>query len=170
MYSGDPGLGQQCVTGRPLCFFKTRLSSCSSTGACDFVVGSTPPRPELSNSLSSWMMATFHLELDWKLTAAFAAARLQWGARACKNHDHFSLLHRMSRHGQLPHQLVVRHLMDTTRFESSRTTISPTTNHKLNYFFASQLERRIFPHDPFNEKKFLFAPHVRAVGTTSMSE
>ena len=40
MYSGDPGLGQQCVAGRPLYPFGTRLSSCSSTRACDFSVGS----------------------------------------------------------------------------------------------------------------------------------
>ena len=57
MYSGDPRLGKQCVAGRPLRLFGTRLSSCSCTGACDFVVGSTaratsigtsPPGPELS--------------------------------------------------------------------------------------------------------------------------
>ena len=57
VYSGDPGLGQQCVAGRPLCLFAKRLSSCSSTGACDFVVGSadcatsmgtTSPGPKLT--------------------------------------------------------------------------------------------------------------------------
>ena len=63
--SVDPRLGQQCVAGRPLCLFGTRLSSCSSIGACDFVVGSTacaistgtsPSGPELS--LGCWLLST----------------------------------------------------------------------------------------------------------------
>ena len=69
MYSAYPGLGRQFVAGRPLCLFGTRLSSFSSTGACDFVVGSTacatsrgtsPPRPELStlSPLGWWLLST----------------------------------------------------------------------------------------------------------------
>ena len=41
MYSGDPAVGQQCVAGSSsVCLFGTRLSSCSSTRARDFSVGS----------------------------------------------------------------------------------------------------------------------------------
>ena len=42
VYSGDPGLGQQCVAGRPLCLFGTRLPSCL-----------------IDNSLPTWMLAAF---------------------------------------------------------------------------------------------------------------
>ena len=40
VYSGDPGLRRQCVAGRPLCVFGTKLSSCSSTRTFDLSVGS----------------------------------------------------------------------------------------------------------------------------------
>ena len=52
VYSGDPRLGQQCVAGRPLCLFGARLSSCSSTGAGDFVVGSTDCATSVGTTLS----------------------------------------------------------------------------------------------------------------------
>ena len=56
----DPRLGHQCVAGRPFYLFETRLSSCSSTRACGYIVGSadsttsiatTPPEAKLSPSL-----------------------------------------------------------------------------------------------------------------------
>ena len=69
VYAGDLRRVQQCDAGRTLCFFATRLSSCSSTGACDFVVGSpawatstgtSPPGPELStlSPLGCWLLTT----------------------------------------------------------------------------------------------------------------
>ena len=50
VYSADPGLGQTCVPGRPRCLLGARLSSCSSTGACDFAVGSTVSATSMGTS------------------------------------------------------------------------------------------------------------------------
>ena len=118
MCSCDPRLGQQCVAGRPLCLFRTKHSSCSSTGGCDFVVGSadcatsigtTLPGPKLStlSPLGCWLIFTASDDdwlgqvgnWIWTCTDAFADAHLLCGARSCRNHDHFSSLHSVPRHG-----------------------------------------------------------------------
>ena len=88
------------------------FSSCSSTGARDFVVGSTAcavPPPwaphvqdqncQLSSHLDDgcfplqpMMFVPTRPRVTDKIrrcTDAFAAAHLQWSARACKNNDHF---------------------------------------------------------------------------------
>ena len=61
VYSGVPGLGQQCVASRPLCLFGARLSSCSSTGACDFVHRYHVFRTRIVNlcpQLGCWLLST----------------------------------------------------------------------------------------------------------------
>ena len=62
-----------------------------------------------------------------RCTDAFAAARLQWDARDCRNHDLFSSLHRVPRHGGCVVCCRISWSSGngcaTTRFESSRSDV-----------------------------------------------
>ena len=90
LYSGDPRLGQQCVAGRPLCLFGTGRSSCSSTEACHFVVGSadcatsigtTVPGPTVSrlSQHGCWFHSTADSDDRALATTGFGKCRTGFG-------------------------------------------------------------------------------------------
>ena len=138
IHPGVSGFGQQCVAGRPRCLLGTRLSSCSSTRARDFSVGSTgyansmgatSPRPNIDNSLSHFDVGCFSLQ-----PTMIVPSRPRAQASCCRDME-VHTLHGVPRSNRSSHNDAQPRAQESERCLS---VICPTTDHIPSGFSTSQ--------------------------------